>query len=262
MVPQCRIDIHPELTPPDGCRFDVDADKVLSADVEKSSPVRHCTDSASIETNGKSSKYTSSKNSLNAHKIPVSEIIKSAYQNGNFWSLFSLSKSNPDGHCLLHSLISCLNRVHNSELTIAIFLSILTTECKHFEKKYKCYYQENTSNFYNELNDYVYSKKYDSLFCELIPAIMANALNHIIVVVNENPHCDVNVYDFMPIEYEAKNPICRQCGRKLGILTIIRRSAHYDACLQSNKGSQPCSCNISHLSKLNSDNKIIFTRNI
>ena len=99
-----------------------------------------------------------------------------------------------------------------------------------------------------EMIEYVDNRCYDSLFCELVPSIMANALNHIIVVINIDnmtPKSKVNVYDFFPQEYENRKPVCTTCTHKLGVLVLMRRSDHYDACVQTTKYSIPCLCKIS-----------------
>ena len=102
------------------------------------------------------------------------------------------------------------------------------------------------------MNDYVYKKRFDSLFCELVPAIMANVLNHIIVVLNVDStttcadrNSKIEVYTFFPENYNQEKSVCTLCGIKLGILVIRRCRNHFDACVQAVNYSSPCSCNIS-----------------
>ena len=177
----------------------------------------------------------------------IADIIKSSYMNNTIWSTFSFMRALADGHCILNSIALCLNRLHSIEYRIDLLLDDLTQECKNFGK-YETYFCEGEQNFSSQMRAYVYDKNYKSLFCELVPAIMANALKHIIVVINIDasaPEMPVNVYDHVPENYEDRNPICTECGRKLGILVLLRRSDHYNACVQNCKSSIPCSCNIS-----------------
>ena len=178
--------------------------------------------------------------------LNVAKMIESCYMNNSFWSTFSLVKSLPNGHCIMSSIVSCLNRLHSTEYRFDSLIENLIHECKNFER-YQSYYVDGFQTFHSEMQKYVYNRCYDSLFCELVPSIMANALNHIIVVINNDtaaPDTQVNVYDFIPMEYENKNPICVKCERKLGILVLLRRSNHYDACVQTTTYSNPCSCYI------------------
>ena len=101
------------------------------------------------------------------------------------------------------------------------------------------------SLFYSEMCDYVYFNQYNSLFCELIPSIMANVINHIIIVINAAHGAPVTTYEFIPEEYENRKPICKKCNLKLGVIVLLRRSHHYDACVQQSTRTDPYSCDVS-----------------
>ena len=177
----------------------------------------------------------------------MSEVIKSSYLNGTFWSTFSLVKSLANGHCIMNSIALCINQLHSIDCRVCLLLDVLMEECKKFYK-YEDYYVQSEQTFYSEMRAYVYDKQYKSLFCEFVPAIMANALKHIIVVINVDayaPDESINVYEHVPNGYENQNPICTKCGQKLGILVLLRRSDHYNACVQESNCSSPCSCDIS-----------------
>ena len=190
------------------------------------------------------------------HKpLKIAEIIETSYLNNSFWSTFSLVKSLPNGHCIMSSISSCLNRLHNIEYEFDLLIEHLIHESSNFEK-YRSYYADGVQKFNSEMQNYAHNKCYDSLFCELVPSIMANALNHIIVVINNDiaaPDIQINVYDFVPMEYEMKHPICLKCERKLGILVLLRNSDHFDACVQNTTHTSPCSCNINNRALLSED---------
>lgn len=182
----------------------------------------------------------------NAHITP-SEMIKSSFVRNTFWSDFVLTRSKADGHCIVHSIASCLNHLHDSTYNVDLMLQKIVAECDNFIMKYNCYWPENL-NFHEEMKKYVYLKEYKLLFCEFVTTIMANALNHIIIVINVETldSCSpMDVYDYIPDDYIDRKPVCNQCGLKLGTLVLLRRVNHYDACVQRSKVAKPCSCNIS-----------------
>ena len=182
----------------------------------------------------------------NAHSTP-SEIIQSYFVSNTFWSNFSLTRSNADGHCIIHSLATCLNHLHDSTYNVDFMLHRLLAECDTFNQKYKCYWPDGL-NFHEEMKKYVHLKEYRSLFCEFVPNIMANALSHIVIVINVDnleSSSPMNVYDIVPDDYIDRKPVCNLCGLNLGTLVILRRVNHYDACVQRSKLTKSCSCNIS-----------------
>ena len=81
--------------------------------------------------------------------------------------------------------------------------------------------------FYKDLQNYVSNNMYDNAFCDLVPAIMANALHECVVILNVTgrrciietfgPHITCNVFSID--EYKCK------------CLVLLRRTNHYDACI-------------------------------
>lgn len=243
-----RVDIQPTVTLPAICQFDLDPPDVLS-DGAMPCMSEHHVEVDFISTTSECPNLNVNTDENCEIYIPynMADVIKSSYMNNTFWSTFSFMKSLANGHCIMNSIALCLNRLHSIDYRIDLLLDSLIEECNNFDK-YKHYYFENEQAFYSEMRAYVYSKHYESLFCEFVPAIMANALKHIIVVIDIDayaPDKPVNVYDYVPKEYVDRNPICTKCGQKLGILVLLRRSDHYNACVQNSKYSSPCSCNIS-----------------
>ena len=177
-------------------------------------------------------------------------------------------KSKGDGHCIIHSLVSCLSSIHETSFDIDIILSSLIHECEHFEERYKSFYTADSRTFFTEMHDYVYKKRFDSLFCELVPAIMANVLNHVIVVIDVDTNSmgasrttsvddksNIEVYTFFPEYHDQTTSVCTLCGTKSGILMIQRSSYHFDTCVQTINNSSPCSCVFSNISELKNDKK-------
>ena len=181
----------------------------------------------------------------------MANLIKASYINGSLWSMFKVVGSKPDGHCILNSILLCLSSLHSFEYKIEFLIDNLMQESNDFEK-YSHFYSEDRVTYFSERHNYVYNRQYDSLFCELIPSLMTNVLNHIIIVLNEVTDIDCsdvppNVYDFIPSEYVNETPICKTCGLKLGVIVLLRRSHHYDACVQSLNHTKPCSCKVPYV---------------
>ena len=81
-------------------------------------------------------------------------------QNGEFWLRFDFVKSPPDGHCIIHSLKTCLNSYEPNCTTTYELLEMLSLECITRSARYlPCYYVGDISEFYQELEQYVRYKK-------------------------------------------------------------------------------------------------------
>ena len=89
-------------------------------------------------------------------------MIKSSYVNGSFWNNFSIVKALPDGHCIMSSIVSCLNNLHTFKCNADLMISSLVEEYKHFER-YRNYYVDAVQRFCLEMKEYVDNRCYDSL---------------------------------------------------------------------------------------------------
>ena len=105
-------------------------------------------------------------------------------QNGEFWLWFDIVKSPKDGHCIMHSLKTCLScqtcmTTHDTDL-----IEMLIWECKNSDKYLPNHYVGDINQFYSEMEQYVRYKLYNTRFCDIIPIIMSTVLNTIIIIID------------------------------------------------------------------------------
>ena len=91
-----------------------------------------------------------------------------------------------DGHCLMHSILSCLRAKYGTDgLSIEDLLCILKTECYENFNEYMPSFDGDLSSFFHLMYEYVDDIVNDSSFGDLVPIIMCNALNEVIVIIDE-----------------------------------------------------------------------------
>ena len=135
-------------------------------------------------------------------------------------------RSPADGHCLIHSILSCLRAKYRaSELSINDLLCKLENECYENVDKYMPYFDGDYISFFNLLLKYVDAKSYNTSFCDLVPIIMSNVLDEVIVIIDEN--IDDN---FVTVLSPRTCHLNKRRGTSLGIF-LLKTSDHYDACI-------------------------------
>ena len=117
---------------------------------------------------------------------------------GLFCKHFRYIKSHPDGHCIVHSVASCL---HNYNASIdkhdlySSLLNSLRTECKDNHYRYLPMF-ESYAVFFDEMERYITGKQFDLSFVDLVPQMFANILNCLIIVIDMQTDLAFNIYEF------------------------------------------------------------------
>ena len=153
-------------------------------------------------------------------------------QNGEFWLRFDFVKSPPDGHCIIHSLKTCLNSYKPNCTTTYDLLEMLSLECVTRSARYlPCYYVGDISEFYQELEQYVRYKKYDTRFCDIVLNIMSNVLKRIIFVIDKSD-VGLNVYAVTPCDHNQITDTTLSDELDMDFIVLYREGDHYDACVK------------------------------
>ena len=129
---------------------------------------------------------------------------------------------------------------------MATFLQLVVDECYRSLHFYLQYYEGNEHKFINDMAEYVFSKRYNSDFCDILPSIIANSIKHRTIVINHS-QTDIDVSCFMP-EYFKDTVTCSKCNLSVGSMILYRRSEHYDACLPYIVNVNHCICFLKSLS--------------
>ena len=169
---------------------------------------------------------------------------------GSFWNFYNLSKSPKDGHCALHSVISCLRFLFkNHSLSLHKLKELIIDECLNSTDKYINHFAGTGVDFFAEAEHYIYARRYNSGFCDILPLIISNILNIKVVVINHDRD-GVNVYDFFPDECADMNMHCSLCKHSIASIVLNRRSDHFDACLPViYEYEKHCDCFVTQMSK-------------
>ena len=152
-------------------------------------------------------------------------------QNGEFWLWFDIVKSPKYGHCIMHSLKTCLScqtcmTTHDTDL-----IEMLIWECKNSDKYLPNHYVGDINQFYSEMEQYVRYKMYNTRFCDIIPIIMSTVLNTIIIIIDKSI-AGHNVYAVIPLDYGQNNDNMLSNDTDLGFVVLYREGNHYDACVK------------------------------
>ena len=152
---------------------------------------------------------------------------------------FYLIPSTPDGHCIIHSLVTCLNNTKNGNCCATDLLDLLKSNCILNYSMYLDYFDGDVNHFFKSMKDYVYDNIYDSSFCDLILYIMSNALDTRIVIFDRDQNYDDAII-IKPFAWNSDNN-----DGECESLFLSRKHKHYDACISVN---DECSKNTSGMS--------------
>ena len=94
--------------------------------------------------------------------------------------MYEINKSPGDGHCLLHSIISSLFYQLCMNVTMSELIKGIMNDITDRSSDYIDFFNGSLHDLHRDLNSYVKDKKYDSPFGDLVPTIIANAMNPII----------------------------------------------------------------------------------
>ena len=151
----------------------------------------------------------------------------------DFWAHYRIVKSIGDGHCILHSLATCLNYYYVKEFSVSWLLEKMKHECTINYNRYIPFMDGDINYFYNKMNGYVLYKEYDSSFCDLMPYIMANALKEQIVIL-ESTDCFHALNAIPQVESVSKLTKITSLSHLYHVIVLYKEGYHYDACVRMN----------------------------
>ena len=98
----------------------------------------------------------------------------------------SIVRTPGDGHCILHAFQSSWkSQIHNrSEPSLESMSHEVFIECVTNREKYLPFTGLSASMFVSEMRNYLLNKSYNSVFCDLIPLILANVFGVDITILN------------------------------------------------------------------------------
>ena len=135
-------------------------------------------------------------------------------ENGNY----ELHKSPGDGHCLIHSVLFGLKSAGVTIEKQNIISAVETETIAHCSKYMSFYVNPSIETLLCEMTDYLHHKHYDSSFGDIVPYILANALEINIVIMHDMSF----IYD----PYVVK---CDNSCVDNNFITVCKRGMHYDA---------------------------------
>ena len=101
--------------------------------------------------------------------------------------MYKVSKPKGDGHCFLHSLISSLKSQHRIYINYNSLKNYIIDECgKSIGKYLDLFPKGSVEIFTHQMNEYVWHKKYNSLFGDILPFIAADIIGMPIVIISHN----------------------------------------------------------------------------
>lgn len=155
------------------------------------------------------------------------DVVYDILNNGDFWDVYTVKKSIPDGHCLLYSVVESLNSQidHLESVTIDGLIRIVRDEtAAHMEYYSQFMIDTSNDNLFEYMNLYIYDKLYNTPYGDLVPLVLANALNINIVIISEGIQCLV-----------AQTIHANSGDEVAGEILIYKSSEHYDGIILKQK---------------------------
>ena len=150
--------------------------------------------------------------------------IKMLLENGSLFDEFRTVSATADGHCIIHALCICLSNLLRIDVDLGFYddmLMKLRSECLTNMSLYLINFTDlcqKTLIF--EMISYIYLKRYETYFGDIVPVIMANALSLNVFIILEN---DDKTYNVHHIKTNKRNATFN--------VYLLRRGDHYDACI-------------------------------
>ena len=148
------------------------------------------------------------------------DFIESLCKNGHLWTYYIIEKSPGDGHCLMHSIVTSMSSQMNSSDNIDLnyVKSAIMDEITNNSSRYvEAIDGRNLKSLIRGMRQYLLEKKYDTPFGDLVPYIIANALNmNLILIMAGDPQSTLLVKSLTDDDgcYES--------------LVLYKDGAHYD----------------------------------
>ena len=177
---------------------------------------------------------------------------------GTFWKQYCIVKSPRDEHCFIHSIVTGIKSMHPSichiQATDHGVLEALKAETICNAQTYIPISKGVSFELLMRgMNAYVYHKQYDSLFGDIVPNIISNALKINIMIIYKTD----NIFRVQEI-----SPINQSSPRRY--IMVYKVGKHYDGAIHSQNKESYCSEMISvsqweyllHSACINIDNHV------
>ena len=111
-----------------------------------------------------------------------SDVVDGILNKSSLWNVYSIKKSIPDGHCLLHSVVESLKsqKGRPEPLTVEELLYLVSDETTAHVDCYSQFLIESVRD-----NSYIYDELYNTPYGDLVPLVLAIAPNMNIVTISE-----------------------------------------------------------------------------
>ena len=176
-----------------------------------------------------SASVTESVNPCASYEVFANDLtvyFRNMINSGSLWSTYKINKSPADGHCMLHSLVTCLNEQLIPYYDRNLLIHKVSEECCANTSRYMPKYIGSASQFHHEMKNYMQHRLYKSQFCDLLPRIAANALVKTIVILDRLTN-KYQVYVFTPCVNDCVSEISNE------FVVLHRTVNHYDACIST-----------------------------
>ena len=133
--------------------------------------------------------------------------------------LLEIKPSLGDGHCLLYSVCASFNNqlTYLDSINKSSLITTITDEVHGNTDAYLVFYTKSRSEFFDEFNNYIKYKRYKSDIGDVIPSVIANCLNVVINILNEDHNGNYELRDVHPLETTGN-----------GSVYIHRKGDHYN----------------------------------
>ena len=136
-----------------------------------------------------------------------------------FWKLFNIQEATPDGHCFIHSLVHTLCDFSIDILACDILHAIELECCEHSERYLPFFGDSSKSSFLKSMYEYIFLKRYDTSFGDVVPIVCSYALK-----ININVIIDNDGFNSFHCIHDNDNDRC---------VFVLKRGDHYDALVPS-----------------------------
>ena len=111
--------------------------------------------------------------------------LKAQLDDGSFWKNYLVRKSLADGHCFIYSLVTGIESMHTSWcISSREIIDALKHETITNSKSYiPCVGGASHRALTNDMNAYVSDKIYNTIYGDLVPQILASALQVNMIII-------------------------------------------------------------------------------
>ena len=155
--------------------------------------------------------------------------------------LLEIKPSLGDGHCLLYSVCASFNNqlTYLDSINKSSLITTITDKVHGNTDAYLVFYTKSRSEFFVQFNNYIKYKRYNSDIGDVIPSVIANCLNVVINILNEDHNGNYELRDVHPLETAGNGSVYihRKGDHYNG---IVYRSARFVHVSPSNELSLAC----------------------